>query len=256
MKMKYVPETWKKSVGENIQFYRVNKGKFYWWRVIHSPLIKTLKKYITLHKDMRILEAGCGSGKISISLGIISGARVYLADFVWSVLYAARLNLKDAEKYFCPVSSFFIRCDIFSPPFKENSFDLITNDGVIEHWLDRKERIMVLRKLYELLKNDGFIAIFVPNDSPLMNFWRKTKYPGLNLGVPQIEYTEEMLREELIAAGFKDVHIDGIDPWASISIWPNYFVLRVISFIFKNLIPLPRNLRIKYGFSLLGIGRK
>lgn len=254
--MKYVPETWRSAVGNNLNFYRIKGKRFYWWRTLHSPLIRTIMKYVNLTQDMRVLEAGCGSGKLSVSLGIITGAKIFLADYVLPVLLAARSNIKDVEQYYGRIEHSLIRCDIFTSPFKENSFDVVCNDGVIEHWLNKDERIEVLKSLYKIVKKDGYVAILVPNDHPLMSFWRRGKYPGLNLGVPQIEYRKEMLEDELKSAGFRDIIIDGIDPWASIAIWPNYFPLRLISFILKNLIPLPIKLRIKYGVSIIGVGRK
>jgi len=57
--------------------------------------------------------------------------------------------------------------DFFSAKFRENSFDVITLNGALEH-LHRPQE--ALQKIYSLLKKDGLIIFSVPNVTSLGNF--------------------------------------------------------------------------------------
>jgi len=50
----------------------------------------------------------------------------------------------------------------FNMPFKNETYDIVFNSGVIEHF-DKKERSRALKEYSRILRNDGVIIIAFPN---------------------------------------------------------------------------------------------
>ena len=118
-----------------------------------------------------VLEAGCGSGLVSLELTLIRDIKCVLLDIRGDMIQKAKRNF---EKY-DDKNVDFIRADVQNLPFIDESFDLVFNEGVIEH-LDNieggvKEMARVSRK---------YCFIFHPNYYNLL--WRIEKKLKRRLG--------------------------------------------------------------------------
>jgi 2-polyprenyl-3-methyl-5-hydroxy-6-metoxy-1,4-benzoquinol methylase len=114
-------------------------------------------------KDKKVLEAGSGSGQISAYLAA-KGAVVHLVDI-------SKKSLDFSRKYFNS-KRLFVKLhnqNIFAMNFPKESFDYVWNGGVIEHFDDR-EKILMINKMWKLVKPGGKLVITVPNanDFPFM----------------------------------------------------------------------------------------
>lgn len=220
-----------------------------------SPYISIPLRYASLRPDSLILEPGCGSGKFSLALASL-GYRVITLDYVDSVLkgvYATQVRLSQRWQ----ISRMdLVRGSLERLPFPDNTFDLVINEGVVEHWVDRTERLEVLREMVRVTKPKGVVAVFVPNGAhPLISVW-ESRLAGFLQAPPMTYYSAERLGSALEEAGLENVYTDGIYPWRSltrVAPWNRFYLL---SAAFDHWIPLPRSLRQKLGINLVGMGRK
>jgi ubiquinone/menaquinone biosynthesis C-methylase UbiE len=103
----------------------------------------------SLPRGSFVLEAGCGTGQ---TLAHISRLHETTGlDISRAALNLARSNCKN------PVLG-----SIFTIPFKDNSFDLVYNSGVIEHFED-PTNIAAIREMARVTKPSGRVVIIVPN---------------------------------------------------------------------------------------------
>lgn len=114
-------------------------------------------------RDKKVLEVGSGGGQSSAFLAS-KGAEVYLLDI-------SKKSLQFSKKYFAlkrlPVRLY--HQNAFSMKFAPESFDYVWNGGVIEHFND-KQKILMLKKMWKLVKPGGKLLVSVPNahDIPFM----------------------------------------------------------------------------------------
>lgn len=200
-----------------------------------------------------VLEAGCGSGLRLLALSSLGHQAVGI-DFNLSVLDNIRRNAGEISI----LPPFCVRADCEALPFK-SVFDVAYNEGVVEHWLERKDRVQVIKQMASVVKAGGHVAIFVPNGKhPLIGIWELLKYPGYfgAHSVPFHRYDIQELKEEMKEAGLSVVHSGGMTPFATLNLWPRLpFVFILISFLEKT-VPLPKSLREKFGHSLCCVGQK
>lgn len=98
----------------------------------------------------RILDAGCGCGRLTKVLGEI-GADVVGVDIseAADVAYKNCLAVSNVN---------ILQADIFNLPFPENYFDFVWSNGVIHHTLDAN---LAHEKLWRVLKPRGKMYIWV-----------------------------------------------------------------------------------------------
>ena len=111
------------------------------------------EQYAPKIKNTKILEAACGSGLMSSRLSK-KGANTYLLDFSTYALKDANKNFKNKNQVFLGT-----KADIMNMPFKDNSFDIVWNQGVIEHF-DNPDKIV--KEMLRVTKKEGIVIIFVP----------------------------------------------------------------------------------------------
>jgi ubiquinone/menaquinone biosynthesis C-methylase UbiE len=98
-----------------------------------------------------ILEAGCGTGQLSIALSRYA-RQIYGIDLSKGSLIEAKqfINSNDIK------SVHLFRMNIFKLFFKENTFDVIISNGVLHHTYNPK---LAFSKLVRVLKPGGIIVI-------------------------------------------------------------------------------------------------
>jgi SAM-dependent methyltransferase len=129
----------------------------------------------TLQPGSDVLEAGCGSGQ---TLSIFSARH----ETVGLDLSPAALLLARGHAHTV------IRGDIFQLPFRENSFDLVYNSGVIEHFPEPRN-ISAVREMARVTKPAGRLIIIVPNT--LCLWYRTGKFVARSLKKFEFGYEED-----------------------------------------------------------------
>jgi len=185
-----------------------------------SPIVKAIEKvneqyfskyFEKVFKDalgkpvqgLNILEPGCGSGIMSTRLSK-QGANIYLLDISTNALKTVAWNFN--RKNTKPAGS--INGDITCMPLADNSMDVVWNQGVIEHFTDRKP---IVKEMFRLVKPGGKIIIFVPGHMSALHMVYLTLCAfGMKKLWPFDEQDflkKSQLRGDLEAAGAKNIKI-------------------------------------------------
>jgi 2-polyprenyl-3-methyl-5-hydroxy-6-metoxy-1,4-benzoquinol methylase len=152
---------------------------------------------------MKILEPGCGAGVIG-GLFALMGAEVTLFDNDSKTLTRAREH-SDALGVTSRIN--FVEGDMFHSPLPKRSFDLVWNDGTIEHFDDP---VTVVQLMASMAKPGGRVLVTVPNKWTAHTFvirplWRwRNAYTHDRWGKEK-SYSETELRHLLEGAGLSDV---------------------------------------------------
>ena len=114
-----------------------------------SIFVKKLDDEIPMGSN--ILEAGCGTGQLSIALSRYA-RQIYGTDLSKGSLIEAKqfINSNDIK------SVHLFRMNIFKLFFEENTFDVIISNGVLHHTYNPK---LAFSKLVRVLKPGGIIVI-------------------------------------------------------------------------------------------------
>lgn len=125
-----------------------------WWRNYYSEITNYLNSL--LPKKAKILEAGSGSGKATLLLG--NQYERTLLDISQTALEFARF----LAKKFRQNRINFIKGNIFDMKFENQSFDLVWNIGVVEHYkIEQVEEI--ISEMIRVTKNGGYCIVAIPN---------------------------------------------------------------------------------------------
>lgn len=171
------------------------------------------KKYVSI-KDKKILEAGCGTGRFCCLLA---------RDFPSSTISGIDISenaLKIAESMrllfgFDNVS--FKKGDLFSIDFPDNYFDVVFNEGVIEHFsLDGNPTYKdALKEMVRVTKPGGKIIVAVPNWYNFIHTFYKRILKLLNKDF-EYGYEKSFKHRELVKLyrdfGLKNIKLDGFSP--------------------------------------------
>lgn len=101
----------------------------------------------------KLLEVGCGKASDSIALAKM-GAACYVLDFSNSALSVSG-NLAEGQE----VTIISVMADAKTLPFRNNSFDLVFSQGLIEHY---QPPDVLLSEQKRVVKPGGFVLIDVP----------------------------------------------------------------------------------------------
>lgn len=105
---------------------------------------------------LRVLDAGSGTGLNSLALAA-RGADVTLLDIAQPALDIARVYYAEQG-----LEAKLVAGSIFSMPFPDESFDVVWNTGVIEHF-EPPERRLAVREMLRLTKPNGTMITINPN---------------------------------------------------------------------------------------------
>jgi ubiquinone/menaquinone biosynthesis C-methylase UbiE len=123
-------------------------NKNYFTPMFMNELYKVMRK----RKGLTILEPGCGSGLMSSYLA--KDNKITVLDMSKNALYTAKNNFDNNN-----VKGEFILGNLLNIPFTSGLFDVVWNQGVIEHFKDPSH---AMREMMRVAKKGGYVVIFIP----------------------------------------------------------------------------------------------
>jgi SAM-dependent methyltransferase len=179
------------------------------WNVV------ALRRLVTLQADMRVLSIGSGLGDYELALA--GAVRHIVAVELSAVATAeARRRLEAAGVTNVEVVTGAIDDQDFAP----GRFDLIYAMGVFHHFLPA-QRAALLARLRPWLAEDGLLYLRDPNAKGwlrrAMEAWFRRRSTVHSPQEASLDPDE--LRDELVAAGYRDIRRDDVDvvagplPW-------------------------------------------
>ncbi len=144
------------------------------------------------NREIKILEIGCGSARLSCFMASC-GYNVFGLDFSKNALIVAKTNF-----YLTNNIAEFMMGDVKNLPFKNNSYDVVISTGLLEHF---REPQIVVDEMVRVLKDGGlFFSDIVPKKFSLLKSldflvkllfwikWQKDNYYEKKLNKTDIEY--------------------------------------------------------------------
>jgi ubiquinone/menaquinone biosynthesis C-methylase UbiE len=107
-------------------------------------------------RGLQMLEAGCGRGRIAVRAAA-GGAQVSLLDVSAAALQVAQAFLRGARQ-----QAHLCQGDLLAMPFETESFDVVWNAGVIEHFAG-DDQVRAIREMARVCRARGLVLTFVPN---------------------------------------------------------------------------------------------
>ncbi len=162
----------------------------------YLDFMRNIEKDLPPHS--KILEPGCGTGQ---TLTLLSDRHeTFGLDISRAALSLAQNSCKN------PVLG-----SIFNIPFRNNTFDLVYNSGVIEHFRD-PHNVEAIKEMARITKPSGKVIIIVPNT---LCFWYMTgKHVAVMLKNFEFGYEENYsparLEQAINRAGMKVEKIFGL----------------------------------------------
>jgi len=132
------------------------------WDKPSETIYQILCKAIIARKDKLMLEAGSGTGRISLKLMRERKATVILLDVSKTAIKMSKEHFKERGQV-----GFFILGSIFNMPIKTNSIDIVWNAGVLEHFSEH-ERTLALKEMAKACRNNGLIITINPYSRSLL----------------------------------------------------------------------------------------
>jgi len=133
-------------------------------------MVVKIAPYLDIHRGMRVLDVGCGSGDLSIYIAR-RGANVVGIDYSKDAIMLANKNLSKQEVSIRDRVKFY-RKDAKSIDYKESSFDMVVSVDVFEH-LYQDELDVVMRKISKILKPDKKLVVHTEANKFYLNFMHR-----------------------------------------------------------------------------------
>ncbi|MGB5325862.1 MAG: class I SAM-dependent methyltransferase [Pseudomonadales bacterium] len=150
-----------------------------------------------LRRGDRVLDLGCGEGRHTIGLALLSDVDVVGVDLDLQDLSVAAT--RGAEYFDASARCHWCCADGLRLPFADNSFDKIICSEVLEHIPDYQG---MLEEIERILSKDGLLAISVPRRWPeKICWWLSDAYHQVDGGHIRI-FKARKLRDEIAAFGF------------------------------------------------------
>ncbi|MBD2847635.1 methyltransferase domain-containing protein [Paenibacillus sp. IB182496] len=132
-----------------------SNGVNYSWDALSQTIYDKLQAIVGEPEGRSFLEAGSGTGKISLRLGR-EGATVLLVDYSEQAIDNSRGAFARAG-----VRASFVQSDIRSIPLPDAAVDVAWNAGVLEHF-DDTEKVRIVREMARVTKPGGHVIILTP----------------------------------------------------------------------------------------------
>ncbi len=203
---------WNERAESYDEYYKNFRGA-----VEHYVEWELLKKYLPKNKNVKILDAAGGTGRITLPLAKM-GYSVTLCDISPKMLEVAKQKMLK-EKVSDKVT--ILECNVYNMPFPDESFDFVLCYG---------GGIKAVKELVRVTKKKGKISMCIANRcGTAINKFREYPEHALALLTSKSNYdcyedekyrvfSEKEARELLDKKGFRIVAIYACDIWDSLSI--------------------------------------
>lgn len=211
-----------------------------------------LVRWVSLNKGLRFLEPGAGSGRLSYRLSR-RGLEGVALDLSRNSVNGIR-NLAPARNVVLHV----VRADILRMPFKDGVFDLVFNEGVVEHL---PESYRALCEMVRVTRKFGVVVFSVPN---LYSFHTlgKLVLSGSSVTSRPYGFERSFSKREVLGlfqrVGLGNVVVHGIGLFYGFARYMPHPVFRVFhgAYVRVHLTKLGVRLTECFGFQLIGKGEK
>jgi len=132
------------------------KAKLEEWDNLSETIYRILCEATVGIKDKLMLEAGSGTGRISLKLKEEGRRDVILLDVSKTAVRISKEYFKERGQI-----GFLILGSIFNIPVRDNSIDIVWNAGVLEHFSDH-ERTLALKEMTRVCEKNGSIVTLNP----------------------------------------------------------------------------------------------
>jgi len=144
-----------------------SKGVQYSWDDLSEQIYRCLLEECGNFTGKTIIEAGSGTGRISLRLAV-EGGEVILVDYSEGALNNSKKFFLDNKQ-----SAQFLLADIMKMPLNKEIADLTWNAGVLEHF-SFSEQVQALEEMKRVTKKEGMVITLNPNAACLP--YRTGKY--------------------------------------------------------------------------------
>lgn len=228
---------------------------YYWWHVGRKRILETFLGRISLPKDSKILDVGCGTGETT----------KFLANFgkVWGV------DISRKALDFCREQGLerLEKSSATDLSFGDQSFDLVAMLDIVEH-VEGDDR--ALREAHRVLDTGGQLLVTVPalkylwsdHDEALDHKRRyskkelKERIQDAGFRIERLSYAISFLALPIIVyRSIQKIFIQSTYPKTSYLIlprWLNQFFVSLLSFEAKLL----KHIDLPFGISLICLARK
>lgn len=125
---------------------------------VDTEVLKILEKHVSKFKPRsKIIEVGSGVGGSTLTLAKKYNLKPFLLDYSSEALKISQKVAKNLK-----IKPELIQADCRKIPLKGNTFDVVWNGGVIEHFKG-KELQKVFDEMFRICKPGGVLAVFIPN---------------------------------------------------------------------------------------------
>ena len=163
--------------------YFNKQNKKYIDKILFSP-IKFMIRSTIIQKDIKLLDVGCGSGQFLYEMKQL-GLKTFgveVGDFDES----KNLNITNSN--------------LIQARYKNNFFDIITMNHVLEHINNPKETI---KEIYRILKNNGKFIVGAPNTRSLANKLFNKNWLAYDVPRHLFNYSDKLIVDILKQHNFK-----------------------------------------------------
>ncbi|MBM3166247.1 MAG: class I SAM-dependent methyltransferase [Chloroflexi bacterium] len=163
---------------------------------------RQLRDRARLKPGDHLLDAGCGTGQLGFAAAVYGRCRITMMDYSLSALTFAQAVAEELHRRGKQFEAFFVRDSLEDIALQE-SFDIVTNEGVLEHWFSKEKRLHVLKEMVKVAKPGGTVILWVPNiHNPLYRNWIQR-----TVGVPEQAFSVQELRTLMVSAGLEQVAV-------------------------------------------------
>lgn len=125
------------------------------WDYMSEIVIETLRSRCGSVSGRHVLEAGCGTGRISLELAQFGASVACIDTSAEAIALTRRTFAASGMQVQAAVAS------LFELPFKTAEFDVVWNAGVLEHFSE-EERKDALQELMRVVKPGGLLVTLNP----------------------------------------------------------------------------------------------
>lgn len=252
-------QAWKRALAEKGYAFHCRSPQEFRKASRLGRVWKTIFRVTGMLPPAKVFELGCGGGVHMAKLAV-RGFEVVGLDVSHEVLARAEVFF-DEVRQFHPINVRTVCADFFAYAACE-SFNLCYHVGVVEHFLERADRMHVWGRLYRQTKPGGWVVSIVPCGAHLMRAMVREK--GLaGYHIPEIDYTCKLHFDEYQEAGLVNIQVIPHNYFAFLSSHPSFWISRIAYpplFAMGNFAlphtPLPNALKERFAHGLIALGQK